>query len=83
VPAELLRRFDHALRTWDRHGAGCDPCLTQGRWFCAEGTTFTHEVGAIRARILRSAGRRRTLSVSIGVGRRLRGIVTARVGPLP
>jgi hypothetical protein len=71
APEELVRSFEGAIGAWERHVADCRSCLHQGQWFCPDGESLTRRVASIRAKFRPPREPRRTVSMSIALGRSL------------
>ena len=69
APEELVRSFEGAIGAWERHVSDCRSCLHQGQWFCPDGESLTKRVAEIRAKVQSPKERRRTVSMSLALGR--------------
>ena len=78
-PEEKVRRFETAIAYWDRHVASCRECLHQGRWFCPDGERLTRRVASLRKQFVEATGTRKTISVTLALGRQLTWTLTAQI----
>jgi hypothetical protein len=79
APEQLVRQFEGAIAAWDRHVASCRDCLNQGRWFCPDGESLTTRVIESRDRLGPRRRDRRTVTMSLALGRSLTWKLTAQL----